>query len=154
AGTEAHHPDVAMSDTFQSTSQFNGTFNGVTYASLTESPGTSAGHGSPVGIVPFKWCANNGATITNITSQMCGLLYNVAKVPLAEFTGASANETKLVVARGRNPDSGTRLTAFAESGVGALSIVKQFQPQDSASALVKTTTATITKFVVWPAENI
>src|SRR5262252_355298 len=53
AGTEAHHPDVAMSDTFQSTSQFNGTFNGVTYASLTESPGTSAGHGSPVGIVPF-----------------------------------------------------------------------------------------------------
>ena len=154
AGSEAHHPDVAMSDTFQSTSQYNGTFNGVTYASLTESPGTSAGHGSPVGIVPFKWCASNGATITNITSQMCRMLYNGGKVPLALFTGLSADETKPVVTMGRNPDSGTRLTAFAESGIGALSTVKQFQPQDSASALVKSTTATITKFVVWPAETI
>jgi hypothetical protein len=154
AGTEAHHPDVAMSDTFQSTSQFNGTFNGVTYASLTESPGTSAGHGSPVGIVPFKWCASNGATISNITSQLCRMLYANGKVPLALFTGASADETKPVIPLGRNPDSGTRLTAFAESGIGALSTVKQFQPQDSASALVKTTSATITKFVVWPAETI
>jgi hypothetical protein len=154
AGTEAHHPDVAMSDTFQSTSQFNGTFNSVTYASLTESPGTSAGHGSPVGIVPFKWCANNGATITGVTSQMLRTLYNGGKVPLALFTGASADETKPVIALGRNPDSGTRLTAFAESGIGALSTVKQFQPQDSAGALVKATTATITKFVNWPAETI
>ncbi len=154
AGSEAHHPDVAMSDTFQSTSQFNGTFNGVTYASLTESPGTSAGHGSPVGIVPFKWCANNGATVTGVTSQMLRTLYSGGKIPLALFTGASADETKPVIALGRNPDSGTRLTAFAESGIGALSTVKQFQPQDSAGALVKTTSATITKFVNWPAETI
>jgi hypothetical protein len=154
AGTEAHHPDVAMSDTFQSTSQFNGTFNGVTYASLTESPGSVAGHGSPVGIVPFKWCANNGATITSVTSQMLRTLYSAGKIPLALFTGASADETKPVIALGRNPDSGTRLTAFAESGIGALATVRQFQPQDSAGALVKATTSTITKFVVWPAETI
>jgi hypothetical protein len=156
AGAEAHHPDVAFSDTFQSTSAFNGTFGGVTYAALTESPGTSAGHGSPVGIVPFKWCANNGATITNITSQQARALYksSFGKLPLALFTGASADETKPVVALGRNPDSGTRLTAFAESGVGALATVKQLQPQDSTGALVKTTSATISKFVQWPIETI
>ena len=157
-GTEAHHPDAAMSDTFQSTSQFNGTFNSVTYASLTESPGTSAGHGSPVGVVPFKWCASSNATFTNVTSQMIRALYGSGKLPLALFTGLSADEgvgvNKIVVAMGRNPDSGTRLTAFAESGVGALSGVRQFQPQDSAAALVKTPTATITKFINWPAETI
>jgi hypothetical protein len=154
AGTQAHHPDVAFSDTFQSTSQFNGTFNGVTYATLTESPGTSAGHGSPVGIVPFKWCANNGATITNITAQMARTLYSAGKVPLALFTGLNADETKPVVALGRNPDSGTRLTTFAETGIGALATVRQFQPQDSTGALVKTTSQTITKFINWPAETI
>jgi hypothetical protein len=154
AGTDPHHPDVAFSDTFQSTSQFNGIFRGVTYATLTESPGTSAGHGSPVGIVVFKWCASNGATFTNITSQQARGLYASGKFPLALFTGNNADETKPVVALGRNPDSGTRLTTFAESGVGALSTVKQYQPQDSTSTIVKATTGTISKFVAWPAETI
>jgi hypothetical protein len=85
---------------------------------------------------------------------MLRTLYSAGKIPLALFTGASADETKPVIALGRNPDSGTRLTAFAESGIGALATVRQFQPQDSAGALVKATTSTITKFVVWPAETI
>ena len=154
AGTDPHHPDVAFSDTFQSTSQFNGTFRGVTYASLTESPGTSAGHGSPVGIVLFKWCANAGAPISNITPQLARALYASGKLPLALFTGNSADESKLVLATGRNPDSGTRLTAFSETGIGALSTVKQFQPQNSTGSFVKTTSDTITKFANWPAETI
>ena len=153
-GTDPHHPDVAFSDTFQSTSQFNGTFGGVTYATLTESPGTSSGHGSPVGVVVFKWCANNGAPFSNITSQLARALYPAGKLPLALFTGANADESKVVVAMGRNPDSGTRLTTFAESGLGALRTVKQFQPQDSTGALVKTTSGTISKFVPWPSEVI
>jgi uncharacterized protein YbbK (DUF523 family) len=70
------------------------------------------------------------------------------------FTGANADETKPVVAMGRNPDSGTRLTTFAETGVGALHTVKQYQPQDSTSTIVKTTAGTISKFVPWPAETI
>ena len=154
AGTDAHHPDVAMSDTFQSTSQFNGIFRGVTYAALSEAAGTVAGQGSPVGIVPFKWCASAGAPFTDITSQLVRALYGTGKLPLALFTGNNADETKPVVALGRNPDSGTRLTSFAETGFGALHVVKQYQPQDSAGALVKTTAGTISKFVAWPAETI
>src|SRR5262249_18026948 len=154
AGTDPHHPLAAMSDTFQSTSQYNGVFRGVTYASLTESPGSTAGHGSPVGIVPFKWCASAGATITNITPQLVRLLYPSGKAPLAVFTGLTADETKPAVAMGRNPDSGTRLTTFAETGYGALSGVHQYQPQDTTGALVKATTGTISKFAPWPAETI
>jgi len=154
AGTDAHVPQVAFSDTFQSTSQFRGTFNGTTYASLSEAAGTSAGHGSPVGIVVFKWCADNGAPISNITSQLARSLYANGRRPLALFTGNNADEGKLVVALGRNPDSGTRLTSFAETGIGALATVNQFQPQTSASVLVNTVTQTISKFVVWPAETI
>jgi hypothetical protein len=154
AGTDAHVPQVAFSDTFQSTSQFNGTFNSVSYASLGEAAGTSAGHGSPVGVVIFKWCASNGAPFTNMTSELARALYSNGRRPLALFTGNNADESKLVVAMGRNPDSGTRLTSFAETGIGALSTVSQFQPQDSTSTLVKTTNATISKFVVWPQETI
>jgi hypothetical protein len=89
-----------------------------------------------------------------MTSQLARSLYSNGRRPLALFTGLNADEGKLVVAMGRNPDSGTRLTAFSETGIGALSTVDQFQPQDSTSTLVKTTSATISKFVVWPAETI
>ncbi len=156
AGTDAHHPDVAFSDTFQSTSTFKGTFNGVTYPTLTEAQGTSAGHGSPVGVVVFKWCASSNAPsgLTNITSQMIRKLYASGIAPLGMFTGLSADESKPVVALGRNPDSGTRLSAFAEAGLGALTGVQQYQPQDSTGALVKTTTGTISQFVPWPDDTV
>jgi hypothetical protein len=153
-GTDPHHPDAAFSDTFQSTSQFKNVFRGVTYASLHEADGTSAGHGSPVGIVVFKWCARNASAISGITSQQARALYAGGKLPLALFTGNSADETKPVVALGRNPDSGTRLTTFAETGIGALATVKQYQPQDSTGTLVKTTAGTISQFQPWPAETI
>jgi hypothetical protein len=154
AGTDPHHPDAAMSDTFQSSSQFKNVFRGVTYAALAEATGTSAGHGSPVGVVAFKWCARNGATFSNITSQLARALYPNGKLPLALFTGNSADETKPVVALGRNPDSGTRLTTFAEAGLGALATVKQYQPQNSTGVTVNTTSGTISQFQAWPAETI
>lgn len=151
---DPHHPQIAFSDTFQSSSTFRGTFNGVTYANLTEAQGTSAGHGSPVGVVVFKFCASSNATITNITSQMAKILYSSGIAPLAMFTGNNADEGKPVVAMGRNPDSGTRLTTFAEIGAGALTGVQQYQPQDSTGALVKTTAGTIAQFVPWPDDTV
>jgi hypothetical protein len=154
AGTDPHHPDACMSDTFQSSSQFKNVFRGVTYAALSEASGTTAGHGSPVGVVAFKWCARNGSTITNMTSQLARALYPSGKLPLALFTGNNADETKPVVALGRNPDSGTRLTSFAETGLGALSAVHQYQPRNSAGVTVNTTTGTISQFQPWPAETI
>jgi hypothetical protein len=153
AETDAHHPEIAFSDTYQGTSQFHDSFGGETYDNLTEADGTTSGHGSPVGVVLFKWCANNGATVTNMTSQLARSLYALGRRPLSMFTGNTADSSKLVVALGRDIDSGTRLTTFAETGIGALTTVDQFQPQDSTSTLVKTTSATITKFVPWPAET-
>ena len=154
AGTDPHHGDACMSDTFQSTSQFKNVFRTVTYAALSEASGTTAGHGSPVGVVAFKWCARNGAPFSNITSQQVRALYPSGKLPLALFTGNSADETKPVVALGRNPDSGTRLTSFAETGLGALTAVRQYQPRNSAGVLVNTTTGTISQFQPWPSESI
>lgn len=145
AATDNQNPDIAMSDTFQGTSQFKGVFGGVTYASLTEAAN------SPVGIVPFKWVARNGTPITGVTTQQVRALFAAGKLPLALFTGLTADETKPVIATGRDPFSGTRLTAFAEGGLGALAIVRQYQPQDSTGALVKATNATISKYVPWPA---
>jgi hypothetical protein len=150
AGTDAHHPDAAMSDSFQSSSAFFGTFQGVTYDTLTEATGTTGG----LGIVPFKWCANKGSLVTAVTSQQLRQLYSAGKVPLAIFSGSSGDHTKPVLALGRDPDSGTRLTAFADSGVGSLATVTQFQPQDSTSTLVKTSSATIAKFIKWPASTV
>src|SRR5215467_3448079 len=154
AGTDPHHGDACMSDTFQSTSQFKNVFRTVTYAALSEASGTTAGHGSPVGVVAFKWCARNGAPFSNITSQQVRALYPSGKLPLALFTGNSADETKPVVALGRNPDSGTRLTSFAETGLGALTAVRQYQPRNTAGVIVNTTAGTVSTFVPWPAETI
>jgi hypothetical protein len=154
AGTDAHHPDAAFSDTFQSTSLFRGSVGGVTYANLIEAQGTSAGHGSPVGVVVFKWCASSNATFTNMTSQLARLLYKSGEASLAQFTGNNADESKPVVAMGRNPDSGTRLTTFAEAGLGALSGAAQYQPQDSTGAVVKSTTGTISQFSPWPDDTV
>jgi len=140
-------PDVAMSDTWQSSSNYNGTYQGVNYAALTES-GTS-----PVGIVPFKWIASPNATFTNITAQQIRGLYGNGYLPQALFTSGTGDETKLVVAIGRDPDSGTRLTAFAESGVGATATVKQYQPMVGAS-VVSATGQTITSFVPTPSGTV
>ena len=143
-------PDVAMSDSFQSSSAFFGLYRGVTYPTLTESPN------SPVGIVPFKFLASKGApaSLTNITSQQARALFGAGALPLAFFTGNAADETSTIVATGRDPDSGTRLTTFAEVGLGPQASVKQYQPQDSAGNLVKTVGTNIARFVPWPASVI
>lgn len=154
SGSDAHKPNAAFSDTFQTTSTFKGNFNGVTYATLTEAQGTSAGHGSPVGVVVFKWCTNHGSAVTNMTGQLARQLYKNGIAPLAMFTGNNADETKPVIALGRDPDSGTRLTSFAETGVGALSTVTQYQPQDSNGAVVASTAGTISQFSLWPDETV
>lgn len=149
-GGDVAIPDVAMSDSFQSASAFFGLYRGVTYPTLTESVN------SPVGIVPFKWLASKGApaSLTNLTTQQAKALFGAGKLPLAFFTGNAADETSTVVATGRDPDSGTRLTAFAEGGLGPQASVKQYQPRDVNGNLVRTVGTNITNFVAWPASTI
>ena len=159
-------PDVAMSDTAQTTSQFSPSASIVisgtarTYATLVD----AISHGSTrdiVGIVPFKWVAsNNGAystsgTITNISTQQARALYSVSKVgsggglPLSVLTGNNADSSFWVYPTGRNPDSGTRLTAFAETGIGATKAVTQYQPTGGASA-----GSTVTAIALWPVDTV
>ncbi len=65
---------------------------------------------------------------TNINTQQAQALWSSGTASLAQFTGVAADANKLVYATGRNADSGTRLTAFAESGIGVDSTVTQYKP--------------------------
>lgn len=143
-------PDVGMADQFQSSSAFFGLYRGIVYPTLSESPN------SPVGIVPFKFMANKGAPagLTNINPQQARALFGAGALPLSFFTGNNADETKTVVATGRDPDSGTRLNASAEIGLGPQASVKHWEPLDASNQLVRTVGVNIDHFAPWPASTI
>ena len=99
---KAGFPNVAMSDSFQSSTPDK----------------TPVLNDTQVGVVPFEWARNVGspATITNITNQLASAVLLLGSLPQSQFdNGASATP---VFVTGRNFDSGTRLDAFAESGFG------------------------------------
>ena len=167
--TESAIADVAMSDTFQSTSVFNsnasinitGTLH--TYAALQTTTGYAGG---VVGVVPFKWIASNqgtlgGGTMTNITPQLAKALYSVSHLgqggalPLSLFTAIASDSTSNVYPAGRNPDSGTRVSTLAETGIGTATTVTQYQPlQLDGVTVVSATTQTINSIALWPIETI
>ncbi|MBS0659359.1 MAG: hypothetical protein JSR82_14050 [Verrucomicrobia bacterium] len=147
--TESANADVAMADTFQSTSAYFGRFSGANYVTLIEADidPTAGVNRSAVGIVPFKFLANAGspAGLNNLTGQLARALFANGSLPLNVFTGNPADAAANVFAIGRDPDSGTRLTAFAESGVGALATVVQYEPRAfsaAGNAVVRITSTT------------
>lgn len=116
-----------MSDVFQSSTPF-------TSPSLTAASGNGT---SFVGVVPFVFVVNadwaganagQGAGALNVTPQLARDLWVNGYMPLALFTGNHSDEGTFVFALGRDNDSGTRLTAFAETGIGVFSTVSQWQP--------------------------
>ncbi|MGI9087093.1 MAG: hypothetical protein ACR2HH_05030 [Chthoniobacterales bacterium] len=127
-------PNVAFSDAFQGSTPFNRTFAGVTYNTLAD---------TQVGVVTFKWVASNGFPGTNVNNIQLQQLFSAGFAPLALFTGnATGNGTvrtgdqlQVVYATGRDFDSGTRLSAFADSGVGALATVVQYKPTVSGNTI-------------------
>ena len=125
---EPHVPDIAMSDVFQGGSPFNGTVSGVAYSTLTD---------NKVGVVTFRWTASNGFPATNMTPQIAQYLYtNVGVAPLSLWTGSAADASKVVYAGGRDPDSGTRGTSFAETGIGIFAGVQQWQPINVSGGVI------------------
>lgn len=132
--------DVCLSDTKQTSSPFLGSYNGKTYSALTEQGGSS------VGVVAFAWVLSDVgnstltqaqkdrvATVTNVNFQQLQAQFTGFGVyPLNGYTGNSSNATDAsvsVYATGRDPDSGTRLSAFAEIGLGATTLgVTQYDP--------------------------
>ncbi len=146
-------PDVALSDTFQASSFFFGNYFGRNYPALNSSNTTNGlPVGQIVGIVQFKWIAgrNIPAAMTNMTSQLARNLYSSGTAAVALWTGSPADHSTKVYAIGRDFDSGTRLTAFAESGVGARASVRQYQPRNSANQVITTSGGTIDNLTLWP----
>ena len=123
--------DIAMSDSFQTSTDFN-------INALTD---------DIVGVVTFAWTkgVNNNTgdaaltaaygRLTNITTQQAQALLTNGYVPASMLTGNSADRGIMVVATGRNNDSGTRLTAFAESGFGISVAPNQYSVAPSTGAL-------------------
>ena len=83
--------------------------------------------GGPVGVVPFMFLAGEGspAALNNMTDQLHAALWSQGQLPVAMFTGNTA-DTKIVLATGRNNGSGTRATILAETQYGAFTGVTQF----------------------------
>ena len=117
--------NLTFADTYQSTSTFNGTFQGVTYAALVD---------NQVGVVSFNWVASVGCAATNIGVNTAQQLLAAGTVPVAMLTGNSADMVNGVYLFGRNLDSGTRLTTFAETGYGVKTPVVQYK-YDSTSQI-------------------
>lgn len=115
-------PVICMSDTYQGSTK---------YQAITLTDDTI------VGVVPFIWVASNGApaSLTNITPLAArSLLTNGAMSPsIATGNVADASDTAgtgfWLYMAGRDPLSGTRVTAFAESGFGTKSEANQFRPK-------------------------
>ena len=114
---------ACFSDTYQSTSIFHGTVNGVPYSSLAAPANTSEG---VVGVVAFNWVASAGFPATNMTTQLSNYLLAGGNIPLAMFTGNSNDAVSGIWLLGRNIDSGTRLTALAETAYGTTVPVIQY----------------------------
>lgn len=93
---------------------------------LSERPNATLG-GGPVGVVPFMFLAGEGSPVEldNMTDQLHKALWSTGQLPIAFFTGNTA-DTTTVVATGRNNGSGTRATILAETEFGAFTSVTQF----------------------------
>jgi hypothetical protein len=162
-------PDVAMSDAFQASSRFKAgaTIGNPPFGSYQNlnSTATTTGIGQPgqiVGIIGFTFVASDDApaSANNFTSQNARALFSTGRIPLSNLTGSSVDRTKHIYATGRDIDSGTRLTTMAETGLGSLAVVKQYEPIKNGALAVTNGTGTggdgvaVSSFTIWPAGSI
>ena len=163
---ESHVPDVAFSDTYQTSSQFY-PGNKIKYGSplkfhtmgtatavTTGSTGGAIGDGI-VGIIPFVF-ATTSTAFTNIdTSAIVNLYAYLGGVaPRSMFTGVVSDTNAHVYATGRNPDSGTRLNAMVNNTLSSVQAVTQFEPVDSTNTLISATGSTIASIRPWDADTV
>ena len=136
ADYEVAKADFGFSTNFQSTSPFNGSFQGITYSTLIEeivgvsplgfyaSPGFP---GSPVNSHGAGY--ESGNYKPNITTQIAQLLYTTGSISLAQITGDYTNhKNQRVYALGRNTDAGQRFGAYTEIGLGTTTNVSVWFP--------------------------
>jgi len=140
---------ACFSDTYQSTSVFKGTYQGVTYSTLTQPAITTDGI---VGVVAFNWVASAGFPGTNVTTQVADYILSAGDAPVAMFTGSTADQVSGAWLLGRNIDSGTRLTALAETAYGTTVPVNQYAV--GTNYTMSNGTATIQVNTTNPSTNI
>lgn len=147
-------PDFTMSTNFQSSSPYNGLYQGEQYVTLED---------QLIGVTGLKWLGSKNFPGTNVTSQQLEALYLSAAQPLALFTGSSGDRNQTVYAIGRNTDAGQRYIALAEpkiggSSVSALSaVVKHWKPTIGGAAAGVggfVTGGNVTAHVLWPTETV
>jgi hypothetical protein len=150
---EVNKADFGFSTNFQSTSPFNGLFQGTTYSTVVE---------EIVGISPLGFYASPGfpgspsssnQTVQNITVQLARQLYTQGSVSLAQFTGDWTNDkNKIVYALGRNTDAGQRFGAYTEIGLGTTTQVRVWFPAVTGTTTSGSTTygGTANTHELWP----
>lgn len=130
-----HVPDFGFSDVFQGATDFTSD-NG--YDDLTD---------NKVAICTFKWIASkNFPAGLSVDPQFLQYLFTAGKAPLSMLTGLTTDEHAVIFATGRDPDSGTRITAFADSGVGISTPVLQYKPVITSGA--------VTSHALYPIQTI
>ncbi|HEY3864054.1 MAG TPA: hypothetical protein VGO59_19460 [Verrucomicrobiae bacterium] len=142
-------PEVCMSDGFQLTSQYAP----PQYPALTH---------QNVGAVSFKFIKNKNAPagLTNMTPLLAQALWHHGSLPLSMWTGNTNDVTNIIYAIGRDPDSGTRKTAFLETGVqtyvSSLSAVTvlQYAPTNANGLVTAKNLGAIISQGAWPAETV
>jgi len=122
--------DIAMSDSFQGSTQFFGTG----YNTLID---------TVVGVVPFVWTKGQHsdtavqavlANVTNMTPLAARAILT-GGAPISLLTGNAADSTIYVYPMGRDEDSGTRLVQFAECGFGIFGSPIQYEPTVASGAI-------------------
>ncbi|MCW1923128.1 hypothetical protein OKA05_11240 [Luteolibacter arcticus] len=119
--------DFGLSTNFHATSPFKGTYGNPprTYNDTIKE--------TNVGISPLGFYASPGFPADNITTQQVNQLYSAGYLPLASFTGNSADLNKVVFAIGRNTGAGQRFGAIQETGISGLANLTVWQPQAPAA---------------------
>ncbi len=145
----SHTADITMMDTAQSLSPYN----------------TTALTANKVGVIVFAFVKGRLASghpaltsfngITNINGQQAQAMLTNG-VNMAQLTGNSADNGYKAYALGRSPDSGTRLTTFAETGYGTTSTAIQVEPTtDTLGTVASTATGqTIQDVIYYPAGTV
>jgi hypothetical protein len=112
-----HAPDIGFSDVYQISTPFS---------TATGSPDISA-YDTVVGIIPFVFAGNAAATnkFNNVTGQNFRDLAPSGRIR-ARFLNGVTNDNTVVYLTGRNNDSGTRVTTFAETAFGISTPCQQY----------------------------
>lgn len=148
-GYTTNTPNFAFSTVFQATTPYNGTYQGITFDSLSE---------ILVGVSPIVFVASQGSPVTNITTQLAQSLYSSGYLSAFQFTGNQADTNTIIYPIGRNTDAGQRYAVLAEIGLGTSATLNQW----SNTITGATTNAgdkivhggTVTSQVLWPRETV